>query len=226
MKSWVRICIGIEAVMLVVLTGWGMVERKTDSGIDAVTVVTEEKKKVAITFDDGPNECYTGELLDGLAMREVKATFFLIGKKVEENPDLVKRMYEEGHLIGNHSYDHVNLSEMSKEAACEQINKTNEAIQQITGSIPTYLRPPFGSYKKHLDEDMNMIEVLWDVDPRDWSVKNTGEIVNRVLTKVEDEDIILLHDEYATSVAAAMEIIDTLKKQGYEFVTVDELIME
>lgn len=185
-----------------------------------------EIKKIALTFDDGPNECYTEELLDGLASRGVKATFFLIGKKVEENPEIVKRIYEEGHLLGNHSYDHVNLSEMSEKDACEQINKTNDAIREITGIAPEYLRPPFGSYKKNLDEDMNMIEVLWDVDPRDWSVKNTGKVVNRVVTKVEDNDIILLHDEYATSIAAAMEIIDILQGQGYEFVTVDELILE
>ena len=243
MKRRIRIYIGIEAVLLAVLAGAGMLKGKADNRAEAASAAirqeavsedtsesagiwTEEKKKVAITFDDGPNECYTEELLDGLAMREVKATFFLIGKKVEENPDIVKRIYEEGHLIGNHSYDHVNLSEMSEETACEQINKTNAAIQEITGSIPAYLRPPFGSYKKHLDEDMNMIEVLWDVDPRDWSVKNTGKIVNRVITKVQDEDIILLHDEYATSVAAAMEIIDILQSRGYEFVTVDELILE
>ncbi len=183
-------------------------------------------KKVALTFDDGPNECYTEELLDGLAVRGVKATFFLIGKKVEQNPEIVKRIYEEGHLLGNHSYDHVNLSEMSEKDACEQINKTNDAIKQITGTAPEYLRPPFGSYKKNLDAEMDMIEVLWDVDPRDWSIKNTGKVVNRVVTKVEDNDIILLHDEYATSIAAAMEIIDILQGQGYEFVTVDELLLE
>ena len=85
-----------------------------------------EAKKVALTFDDGPNECYTEELLDGLAAKGVKATFFLIGKKVVESPEIVERIFQEGHLIGNHSYDHVNLNEMSKEAACEQIKKTNE----------------------------------------------------------------------------------------------------
>ncbi len=194
--------------------------------VNAKAAEQEEVKKVALTFDDGPNACYTEELLDGLAVKEVKATFFLIGKKVDESPEIVKRIFEEGHLIGNHSYDHVNLNEMSEEKACEQIHKTNEAIKNVTGMIPEYLRPPFGSFKKNLDSDMNMIEVLWDVDPRDWSVKNTGKVVNRVVTNVQDGDIILLHDEYATSVAAAMEIIDILKSQGYEFVTVDELIFE
>lgn len=244
MKKTYKFFITIEAIFLMVLICGCIkaerekklydntlypVESRADSGEgEQKEGETEdvEIKKVALTFDDGPNECYTEELLDGLAARGVKATFFLIGKKVEENPEIVKRMYEEGHLLGNHSYDHVNLSEMSETAACEQINKTNDAIRQITGAVPEYLRPPFGSYKKNLDADMNMIEVLWDVDPRDWSVKNTGKVVNRVVTKVEDNDIILLHDEYATSIAAAMEIIDILQGEGYEFVTVDELILE
>ncbi len=199
---------------------------------DGITVLAKNavkddgEKRVALTFDDGPNECYTMELLEGLKSREVRATFFLIGKKAEECPDIVKEIQKDGHLIGNHSYDHVNLSEMTEGAACEQIEKTNQVIEEITGEAPQYLRPPFGSYKKNLDADMNMVEVLWDVDPRDWSVKNTGMVVSRVTGQVEDGDIILLHDEYATSVAAAFEIIDILKSKGYTFVTVDELIFE
>lgn len=240
MKKAYKFFVSIEIILLTVLIcGYVKAEKEKELFDDTLYPVERqanhtdgkmegeaEIKKVALTFDDGPNECYTEELLDGLAARGVKATFFLIGKKVEENPEIVKRIYEEGHLLGNHSYDHVNLSEMSETAACEQINRTNDAIRQITGAAPEYLRPPFGSYKKNLDADMNMIEVLWDVDPRDWSVKNTGKVVNRVVTKVEDNDIILLHDEYATSIAAAMEIIDILQGEGYEFVTVDELILE
>jgi peptidoglycan/xylan/chitin deacetylase (PgdA/CDA1 family) len=243
MKKMYPFLISIELVLLAVLLFGGRkacgdkelvdetlhsVESDKVEGVQAEngTESGAELKKVALTFDDGPNECYTEELLDGLAVRGVKATFFLIGKKVEQNPEIVKRIYEEGHLLGNHSYDHVNLSEMSEKDACEQINKTNDAIKQITGTAPEYLRPPFGSYKKNLDAEMDMIEVLWDVDPRDWSIKNTGKVVNRVVTKVEDNDIILLHDEYATSIAAAMEIIDILQGQGYEFVTVDELLLE
>ncbi len=186
----------------------------------------DKLKKVALTFDDGPNETYTEELLKGLAARNVKATFFLIGKKAAEHPEIVKDIQEGGHLIGNHTYDHVNLYEMSEEKACEQIQETNDVIKEITGQAPEYLRPPFGCSKKNVDEEMNMIAVLWDVDPRDWSNKNTGDVVNRVVTKVKENDIILLHDEYATSVAAALQIIDILQGQGYEFVTVDKLIFE
>lgn len=165
MKKAYQVLIPIEIVLLAVMLCFSRTtEKKREptsqtyysangelvgaNGQQKETKEEEELKKVALTFDDGPNECYTEELLDGLAARNVKATFFLIGKKVDENPDIVKRIYEEGHLLGNHSYDHVNLSEMSEEAACEQIDKTNEAIRQITGVIPEYLRPPFGSYKK------------------------------------------------------------------------------
>lgn len=231
MKRTTKFIITIEVILLFTIVCRYTEERLMEK-LNRVTAEcfmqpeTEIKKQVALTFDDGPNACYTEELLDGLASRKVKATFFLIGKKVEENPEIVKRISEEGHLIGNHSYDHVNLSELSEQAACEQINKTNEAIRKVTEHTPEYLRPPFGSYKKKLDEDMNMIEVLWDIDPRDWYVKNTTTVVERVVTKVQDSDIILLHDEYATSVAAALEIIDILQSRGYEFVTVDELIFE
>lgn len=236
MKKTFRCFIWVEvlalAVLILHLAGSHMEEetvrvagREQGSRNETKTELTDGKK-VALTFDDGPNKCFTEELLDGLAMRNVKATFFLIGKKVDENPEIVKRMYEEGHLIGNHTYDHVNLSALSEESAREQLDKTNDAIKRITGKVPEYLRPPFGNYKKHLDEEMTMIEVLWDVDPRDWSVKNAGEVVKRVVKKVEDEDIILLHDDYATSVVAALEIIDILQEQGYEFVTVEELLLD
>ncbi len=103
------------------------------------------KKKVALTFDDGPDPDYTEMLLDGLKKRNVKATFFLLGKQAEAYPDIVKRMHKEGHMIGNHSYDHVNLANLSKTDAAKQIRMTSEAIHKITGEYPQYLRPPFGN---------------------------------------------------------------------------------
>lgn len=185
-----------------------------------------EKKKVALTFDDGPSPGYTEDLLDGLKERNVKATFFLIGQKAEANPELVRRIALEGHVIGNHSYSHINLGVLSDEKACDQISHTNQIICDITGTVPQYLRSPFGSTHKNLDCKMDMIEVLWDVDPRDWDIQNTAKIVNRVVSKVQDGDIILLHDGYDSSTAAAFQIIDTLEAEGYEFVTVDELLFD
>ncbi len=241
MKEVHKFLIALEVLILIVIVcryAEKMIGVDQTNGMMGYTVETKhpqeaqllpeevQLKKVALTFDDGPNENYTEELLDGLAAKDVKATFFLIGKKVKESPDLVKRMYEDGHLLENHSYDHVNLCLLTDEEARSQIAMTNDAITEITGASPDYLRPPFGCNKEDLDTEMNMIEVMWDVDPRDWSLKDTGTIITRVVTKVEDGDIILLHDETATSVAAALEIIDILKSRGYEFVTVDELILD
>ena len=185
-----------------------------------------EKKKVAITFDDGPHPQYTPEMLAGLKERNVKATFFLLGQEVEKYPELVKQIQEEGHLIGNHSYQHEQLSKLAMDQACAQVTRTNDLIYGITGVYPAYLRPPFGDWHKELDCKVNMVEVLWDVDTRDWSIQDHGKIVEKALKDVQDNAIILMHDGYETSVTAAMEIIDTLQKQGYEFVTVDEMIFD
>lgn len=186
----------------------------------------KDLKKIAITFDDGPDPDYTEKLLDGLKERGVKATFFLLGKQVEQYPDIVKRMYEEGHLIATHSYEHVNLCNLCDEKAIEQVDKTNAAIKEITGESPEYIRPPFGCWKKNLDYKTKMIEVLWDIDPLDWKTNNAASVVNRVVTKCEENDIILLHDASASSVEAALEIIDIMEEKGYQFVTVEELILE
>lgn len=214
-------------IILVLLAGIGYLYGMQQAySMSAQEAEQPEKKKVALTFDDGPSPGYTEDLLDGLKERDVKATFFLIGQKAEADPELVRRIALEGHVIGNHSYSHINLGVLSDEDACMQISRTNQIICDITETTPQYLRSPFGSTHKNLDCKMDMIEVLWDVDPRDWDIQNTAKIVNRVVSKVQDGDIILLHDGYDTSTAAAFQIIDTLKAEGYEFVTVDELIFD
>jgi len=193
----------------------------------AKTVSVENtEKKVAITFDDGPNADYTEELLAQLKERGVSATFFLLGKEVEKYPAIVKEIHEEGHLIGTHAYEHVNLKNLSDKAAVEQVDKTNEAIYEITGVYPEYIRPPFGSWKCNLDYETSMIEVLWDVDPLDWKTSNSDVIAKRVVDKVQENDIILLHDASESSVKAAIKIIDALEAEGYMFVTVDEILFD
>lgn len=187
--------------------------------------VQEEGPKIAITFDDGPNGSYTPKLLDGLKEKGVKATFFLIGQNAEEHPEIVKRLDEEGHLIGNHTYHHVEITKISEKEASEEILKTNEVIKEITGKEVQYMRPPFGAWQKELELEMPVLPVMWTIDPLDWTTENTDEIVNKVVTKAKENDIILLHDCYKSSVDAALRIIDLLQKEGFEFVTVDELIM-
>lgn len=181
---------------------------------------------VALTFDDGPHRAYTELLLDGLKERGIKATFFLIGVNVEGHEEIVERMAEEGHLIGSHTYNHVQLTKLSDEKACEEIETTNAMLEEICGQEIHYIRPPFGSWPERLDCLMNMEVVLWSVDPLDWKVQNTDAVVRAVVSKAKDGDIILLHDVYKTSVEAAFQIIDTLTERGYEFVRVDELLLD
>ena len=135
-------------------------------------------------------------------------------------------MEEDGHLIGNHTYDHVQLDAVNIECAKEEIAKTNEIIKEVTGQYPLYLRPPFGSWNRKLEEEIALTPVLWTLDTTDWNTKDVERIVNYVMDEVESGDIILMHDIYDTSVAAALEIVDRLQKKGYVFVTVDELMIE
>ncbi len=186
----------------------------------------QEKKKIALTFDDGPDSEYTPMLLDGLAERKVKATFFVIGKQAEEQPEIMRRLVKEGHLIGNHTYNHVDIRHMTESAAKEEILKANEVITEYTGEEPCFLRPPFGNGSSRLEKDIEMIQVLWTIDTMDWACKNEAKICNTVYREIKENSIILMHDEYPSSVRAALSIIDQLKKEGYEFVTVDEIVMD
>lgn len=186
----------------------------------------ELTKKVALTFDDGPNPDYTPVLLDELKKRGVPVTFFVLGAEVEQYPELVRRASEDGHLIGVHSYKHVNLRQLSDQQAVEQVNRTNEAIHAACGQYASYIRPPYGCWKEDLDYEVQMVEVLWDIDPRDWATTSADLVVQRVLQDVEENSIILLHDASESSVQAACRIIDSLQSQGYSFVTVEELMME
>lgn len=189
--------------------------------------VTEDvKPRIALTFDDGPHPVYTPKLLDGLKERNVKATFFVVGKNIEGREDIIKRMDEEGHLIGNHTYDHVKITGLPEEEACAQITKTSELVKEITGKNTEFVRPPFGAWDKKLECGFEMFPVLWSIDPLDWTTKNVDAVVQKVLSRAEENSIILLHDYYDSSVEAALKIVDALLERGFEFVTVDELVLE
>lgn len=193
---------------------------------DPATGQPQEKKKIALTFDDGPDVEYTPMLLDGLAQRGVKATFFVIGKEAEKYPELMQRMVKEGHLIGNHTYSHVDIQHMTRAAAKEEIKKANEVIAKYTGEEPCFLRPPFGSGSLKLEKEIEMIQVLWTIDTMDWACQNESKICGTVYRKIKENSIILMHDEYPSTIRAAFHIIDHLRKEGYEFVTVDEIVLD
>lgn len=188
---------------------------------------SEIPPKVALTFDDGPSPEYTPLLLDGLRERNVKASFFVIGSNIEKEggEEIIRRIYEEGHLIGNHTWHHVDLSDLSTEDAWKELEMTDSLIKAITGEETALVRPPFGEFPRSMEEP-DKLYVKWTVDSRDWVTKDTQEIVRKVVTDTEENDIILMHDCYETSVEAALQIIDTLSERGYEFVTVDRLLLE
>lgn len=203
-------------------------EKVETDGQEAMGKTTKkaDKGKIALTFDDGPYPNYTRQLLEGLKERDVRATFFVLGKSAEEYPDVIEKMYQDGHLIGNHTYHHVELTNMGREEFKEEIILTNELLYKLNGEYPQFIRPPFGAWEKDLEKELGMIPVLWTVDPLDWCTENSSAVVQKVVTNVKENDIILLHDCYKSSVTAALEIVDILKEQGYEFVTVDEILLD
>lgn len=194
-------------------------------GYVSASATPVEAPKIALTFDDGPSAAWTPALLDGLKERGVKATFFLIGENADKNPEIVKRMAEEGHLIGNHTYHHVELTKVSENEARLELADTSAVIVRITGKEPEYMRPPFGAWQRKLEQEIQMLPVLWTIDPLDWTTENQDEIVNKVVTEAEENDIILLHDCYKSSIEAGLRIVDILQEEGFVFVTVDELLL-
>ena len=194
-------------------------------GYVSASATPVEAPKIALTFDDGPSAAWTPALLDGLKERGVKATFFLIGENADKNPEIVKRIAEEGHLIGNHTYHHVELTKVSENEARLELADTSAVIVRITGKEPEYMRPPFGAWQRKLEQEIQMLPVLWTIDPLDWTTENQDEIVNKVVTEAEENDIILLHDCYKSSIEAGLRIVDILQEEGFMFVTVDELLL-
>ena len=188
--------------------------------------VTDEQRKIALTFDDGPHPYYTEQLLDGLKERGVVVTFFVTGEHAKLHPDVIKRMQEEGHLIGNHTYSHMQLTRNNRERFKEELIATNEVLKEITGEETEFVRPPYGSWDKSFEKELNMFPVLWTVDPLDWSSRNASRITEKIVNKVEENDIILMHDYYDTSVTAALQTVDELLEEGYTFVTVEEILFD
>ena len=192
------------------------------AGRTSVTKV--EAPRVALTFDDGPNARYTPLLLEGLRKRNIHATFFLLGENILKNKELLLRMQKDGHLIGCHTWSHVQLDKISPSRASREILKTNSLIYHITGTYPTCLRPPYGAWKKDLELPVTMLPVFWDVDTLDWQSQNPENILDIVRKNVQDGSIILMHDSYDSSVRAALAITDELTEKGYDFVTADQLL--
>lgn len=185
-------------------------------------------KILALTFDDGPHRENTPRLLDMLKQRNVKATFFTIGRSVDLYPHIAKRIADEGHEIGNHTYTHGNLSKMNTAKVRNELDKGRDAINRATGLTPTIMRPPYGallsSQRDWVLKAYGYPTILWSVDPMDWKDRNASVVANRLITRARPGGILLAHDLHKTTVDAMPKTLDTLLGQGYKFVTVTELI--
>ena len=180
--------------------------------------------KIALTFDDGPSYKNTPVLLEGLAKRGVKATFFMLGVNAERYPKTAAQVAAAGHLIGNHSYGHKLLTLLSAQGVKDEIESGAKAIEAATGVYPRLVRPPYGGVSPTVLENLDAPAILWSVDVGDWEYTDAIYIRDATLKVIKDGDIILMHDTYATSVEAALMIIDDLSDKGYAFVTVEELM--
>ncbi len=187
-------------------------------------IIGEDEKLIAITFDDGPSIFTTPYLLDGLAERDVKATFFMLGSNIKRYPDIVKRIYEEGHDIGNHSLEHKNMVKLDNNMAKVQHDTPNELLNSILGMNATFFRPPYGNFNDIVKSVSDVPIILWNIDPQDWKYKDANMVANHVIERAKDGDIVLLHDIYSSTVEAAFKIVDVLSERNFRFVTVNELL--
>lgn len=184
--------------------------------------IDKSKKMIALTFDDGPNY-NTSKIIDVLNKYDIKATFFVLGSRAINNKDILKKMADSGMEIGNHTYNHLLLTKYDENKIRSEIEDTSEVIYNATKKRPKLLRPSYGSVNNKIKKVANMPIIIWDIDTLDWKYHNSKRITSRIVNKVRDGDIILMHDIYSASLNALSNIIPILQDNGYEFVTIDEL---
>lgn len=179
-------------------------------------------KYIALTFDDGPSY-NTNKVLDILEENNVPATFFVLGNRIKGNENTLKRMVSSKMEIGNHTFNHLLLTKYKEDKVKSEINDTSNLIFEVTGKYPTLLRPSYGSCNKIIKSVADTPIIIWDIDTLDWKYHNSRRISSRVINKVKDGDIVLMHDIYSATANALEIIIPSLKSKGYTFVTVSDL---
>ncbi len=192
-----------------------------------------KEKRIALSFDDGPDSMYTPQILDILNEQKIKGTFFLIGKRAALFPDVVKRMVQEGHIVGNHTLNHPNIMKLNKEQTDKEILGSEEALLALIGYRTSLFRSPYGSLDPEKVRDIEALNykiIAWNVDSLDWKSLTAEQVKSNILENVKAGSIILQHssgsakENLTGSVAALKDIIVTLKKDGYKFVTIPELL--
>ncbi len=213
----VRVPVEITAPVLKLPKDWGVILRSAPAA----------GKKIALTFDDGPHPFFTNAYLKILAEHEVPATFFVIGKQLEEHPQLAKEILEGGHELGGHSYRHQRLTTLTNQEILEDFRLVDQAFLNTTGQKPLYYRPPYGAYDVNIisiGKKTEQLMVMWSIDPRDWESETHHEITQRVLDRASDGAIIVLHEGKKTTLEALPHIITSLKTRGYQFVTISQML--
>lgn len=193
-----------------------------------VTIVTpkENKKKVALTFDDGPHPKVTMQILNTLEKYDAKATFFMLGKQVEKHTDIAKEVVSRGHEIGNHTYNHPELTKQSTSQVQWQVDHTDQIIFDVIGEYPTVFRPPYGAKNQHVDSLIDVPVIMWTIDTYDWKHRDPNKLLPAVKANLHDGAIILMHDIHQSTADGLESVLIYLQQEGYEFVTVSELLAE
>ena len=227
-----------KVTMLTNLKGWAFVTTDKLSGyvLASGLVSANEKpiasklasstktKKIALTFDDGPHPKVTPQILKSLKKYDAKATFFVVGNEVKKNPKVLKAVADAGHEIGNHTYNHAKLTTLSVKKVKLQIDSTDAAIKAVIGQNATVFRPPYGAYNKTVTNQLKVPSVLWTIDTLDWKHHNPKKTLAAVQKNAKNGSIVLMHDIHQTTADALEPILAALQKQGYEFVTVSEIL--
>ena len=191
--------------------------------VKATDRILKGKMLAALTFDDGPSPETTPRLLDILQQKDAPATFFTLGSKAAAYPDIIKREAKEAHEVASHTMHHQNLIRIPATAAISDINEAKSTLKSLLGHDPIYTRPPYGNTNDTVRTTVGTPIILWSVDSEDWRSKNVDSILATTMSEIHDGAIILMHDIYPTTVDAVPILIDTLRKEGYEFVTLSEL---
>ena len=179
---------------------------------------------VAITFDDGPHSRNTDDIVNIFSKYNAHATFFMLGSNVVKYPDVVKRVYDAGHEIGIHTWNHKELTKLSSDEVKNEVNNTATEIEKITGKRPTLVRPPYGSINENVKNSIDNPLILWNIDSLDWKSRDKEKIVPLVVNNVQDGDIILLHDIHSTTIPAVEEILKYLIENDYQVITVSQML--
>lgn len=185
-------------------------------------IIDPDKPMIALTFDDGPSK-YTPEILETLKNNNSSATFFVLGQEADKYKDTIKLIMEEGSEVGNHTYNHKDLTKLSDEEISDQIHKTEDLIYITSGNVSSLVRPPYGASDAKLNEKISRPIIKWSVDTRDWQSRDAQKIIDHVLSHAKDGEIVLMHDIYKSTAEASKTFIPRLIEMGYQLVTISEM---